>query len=188
MEEFHIPNFKFRVRNIESGTPHLRLRIPHLRPILLASIASALLGAGVLAAPTQEEVFKSISNSVDSSVDPRAMIAMGAVVAGVILILAIVKLRGQREVNPRAMNHPGKLMKEIARRVSLKPGEVKQLKLLAEPQDVNPLTLILCPSLLAKSVKSNPAKLDRAVVAGLVRKVTTRPQQAADTGAFRLHS
>ena len=60
----------------------------------------------------------------------------------------------RRRRTPKALNHHGKLLKELAAAVSLKPAEVKQLKLLADEQKLsNPLTLILCPSILAKAVK-----------------------------------
>jgi hypothetical protein len=68
--------------------------------------------------------------------------------------------------------------------VPLKPKEIKQLKLLCEASRrrqeedgareegvENPLTLILCPSVLARTLKDRPANVDRAVVAGLVRKM-----------------
>ena len=51
---------------------------------------------------------------------------------------------------------------------------MKQLKILAQDQDVkNPLTLILCPSLLGKAIRSpsKNVKVDRAVVNGLVKRL-----------------
>ena len=52
---------------------------------------------------------------------------------------------------PKALNHSGKLVKEISKTMNLKPAEIKQLKVLADGQDVGkPLVLLLCPSLLSQ--------------------------------------
>jgi hypothetical protein len=84
---------------------------------------------------------------------------------------------------PQAVHHPGRLIREVLKAVPLKPKEVKQLKLLAEAsrrlhaaggneEGVEyPLTLILCPSVLARTLKQQPANIDRAVIAGIVRKM-----------------
>ena len=58
--------------------------------------------------------------------------------------------------------------------VPLKPKELKQLKLLVEEGGEpvqSPLTLLLCPSVLARAVKNRPRNVDRAVVAQIVRKL-----------------
>ena len=68
-------------------------------------------------------------------------------------------------------------IKEICKRTSLRPAELKQLKLLAAnvPEDEkpieNPLVMVLCPSVLAKSLRKPPVKIDRKVIAGLARKM-----------------
>jgi hypothetical protein len=55
----------------------------------------------------------------------------------------------------------------------LKPAEIRQLKTLADSQGVeNPLTLLLCPSLLAKAAKQRPDKFDRRVVSGMLKRTT----------------
>jgi hypothetical protein len=56
---------------------------------------------------------------------------------------------------------------------------LKQLKLLADetkkdgsPEAIDsPLTLLLCPSLLARTMKDRPPKVDRVVMAQLVKKM-----------------
>jgi hypothetical protein len=56
--------------------------------------------------------------------------------------------------------------------VSLRSAELKQLKLLADEQEVEyPFTLILCPSLLGKAIRSQSPRVDRAVVRAIVEKL-----------------
>ncbi len=58
------------------------------------------------------------------------------------------------------------------RTVDLRPAEVKQLKMLADDQNVSsPLTLLLCPSVLAKAVKAKPGKVDRKIMIAVARKL-----------------
>ena len=68
--------------------------------------------------------------------------------------------RFKRQASPKAIHHPAKLTKELAQAVALKPAEIKQLKTLADQIQAqhgitiqSPLTLLLCPSLLAKAMK-----------------------------------
>jgi len=83
--------------------------------------------------------------------------------------------RRKRDLSPRSLNHQGKLLKEVMKRINLKPSEVRQLKTLAEEQSVSsPLTLLLCPSVLAKAVKHQSGKVDARVIAQVARKMTSR--------------
>ena len=99
--------------------------------------------------------------------------------AGLVILLAVVSQRRKGVARPRAMNHHGKLVKEVMKAVPLRPAELRQLKVLVEDvggsaPPTSPLTLVLCPSLLAKSIRSRQArraKLDRKVVSRLARKV-----------------
>jgi hypothetical protein len=86
--------------------------------------------------------------------------------------------RAKRQAVPQPLNHSRKLMREVMKAVPLRRGEVRQLKLLADAATVDggepvesPLTLLLCPSVLARAMKSRPAKVDRAVIARVVRKM-----------------
>ncbi len=122
--------------------------------------------------PTQEEVFKSIGDNVGSSTDPKKFFAFLAGVAGLIILLAVLSKRKQRQVTPKTLNHQGKLMKEILRQVDLRPAEIRQLRMLADAQDVeSPLTLLLCPSMLAKAVKERSGKVDRKVLMSVAKKL-----------------
>ena len=141
------------------------------------------------AAPSANEVFKSLQQNVGGQAEDNAgngkglAIVLAGAAALIMVMLAGSKVRARR-ATPQAVHHPGKLLKEVLKAIPLKPKELKQLKLLAETSRrrheedgtreegvENPLTLILCPSVLARTLKDRPANVDRAVVAGLVRKM-----------------
>ena len=154
---------------------------------ILAS-GSWLLSSPAFATPSANEVFQSIQKNVggqseDDGGGGKGLAILLAGGAGLILVmLAGSKIRARR-ATPQAMHHPGKLIREVLKAVPLKPKEIKQLKLLAEASRrqheaggkdegvENPLTLILCPSVLARTLKDRPANVDRAVIAGLIRKM-----------------
>jgi hypothetical protein len=147
-----------------------------------------ILNSRAFATPSASEVFKSIQQNVggqteEDSASGKGLAIVLAGAAGLILLMLVgSKLRARRAA-PQAVHHPGKLMREVLKAVPLKPKEVKQLKLLAEasrrlheaggeqPGVEHPLTLILCPSVLARTLKDRPANVDRAVIAGIVRKM-----------------
>lgn len=139
-------------------------------PSCLISFAFTALAA---ANPTQDEIFKSINKNVGSSTDLSALIpwVLGAV--GIIIMAVLFNHRRQR-VGPRnkTLNHQGKLLREIARGIHLKNVEVKQLKMLSEERELSsPLTPLLCPSVLAKSLRTKNPKIDRRVIAQLVQRM-----------------
>lgn len=129
-----------------------------------------------------EDAFRrSLSENLEQSVEPRHLVAMAAAAVG--FVLAAVAFNRWRQATgrtsplsgPRAINHPGKLLREVSKGVSLRSAEVKQLKALAREQEVaSPLVLMLCPSLLAKAVKESPRKLDRGTLNSLIRKLVRR--------------
>ena len=130
--------------------------------------------------PTQEDVLRSIGQNVGESGDSGRVLGILAGIAGAIVLLVVVGQRRGGEARPKVLNHHGKLMKEVLRTVPLKPAELKQLKLLLSetgnrggegPAATSPLTLVLCPSLLLKTAQARSEKVNRKVVAGLVRKL-----------------
>jgi len=152
---------------------------PHGKPRLGRSLAlpgSAILllvTTGARAAPTQEDVFRSIQDNVGESTDPRKVLAFLVGAVAIVILLVVFSQWRKRERTPKALNHQGKLLRELSAAVSLKPAEIKQLKLLADEQTVsNPMTLILCPSLLAQAVKNAPAKVDRRVIIQIAKKLS----------------
>jgi hypothetical protein len=144
---------------------------------LLASGFWLLASPRALAEPTQEEVFKSIGESVDQPIDSKRVIAVLAGIGGAIVLLVVVGQWRGRDRTRSALNHPGKLMKEVLRGVPLKGSELRQIKALAQEarprgQRVqSPLTLLLCPSVLGEAAKASRGKVDLPVVAGLVKKL-----------------
>jgi Zn-dependent protease with chaperone function len=133
----------------------------------------------VSAKPTQEEVFRSIQTNVsgeDSSGHGAALLLLiaGAVVLG---LLYYFSRRAERVAPSRSVNHSGKLIREIRKQIGLNSAELKQLKILSEQLATedqpapSPLTLLICPSVLAKAVKLQSPKIDRQVLAGLVKRM-----------------
>ena len=154
-----------------------------LSVFLLATGYWVLATSPALAQPTQEEVFRSIKENVGPSQTDYSKL-LPFLVAGmglVILLVLISQRRRQETVAPKALNHQGKLLREVLKTVPLKAAELKQLRSLAEGRDErlsSPLTLLLCPSLLAEAVHARQAqggkgkgKFDRQAVLQLARKV-----------------
>jgi hypothetical protein len=113
--------------------------------------------SAAFAAPTQDEVFKSIQNSENESVDGGKILAVLAAGVGLAIVLTLFSRRQKREAIPKPLNHQGKLLRELMKTAGLNSGEARQLKALAdemasngEPLDSS-ITLLLCPSLLKKT-------------------------------------
>jgi hypothetical protein len=150
----------------------------------MAVLLSAVIASPAIATPTQEEVFQSINQHVGSTVDLSKLVPYLLVGAGVVILLVWFTHRGRYQAAPRALNHAGKLLKEIGKKVRLRPAESKALKLLAEEQQVSsPLTLLLCPSLLGKAIRSPDSHVDRAQLADLVQRL--RGEASASHAASR---
>ncbi len=130
-------------------------RIKQVRTILLAMTFCQLLMtvSSVSAAPTQEEVFKSLSNNLGPSVDGKKVLAVFLTVVGAAVLLAVMSKRQNRAAAPQKLNHQGKLMRELIKTAGLTRSEVKTLQLLTQQLEAagqplrSPLTLMLCPSL-----------------------------------------
>jgi hypothetical protein len=133
-----------------------------------------LLGMAAIAAaePTQEEVFQSINDNVRSSADWTQAVPYLLVVAGLIIMCLLLNYHLKHRKVTRKSNNPAKLSREVCRRINLRSVELRQLKVMAEEQEVEyPLTLILCPSLLGKAIRSPNAKVDRVVVKEMVARL-----------------
>ena len=133
----------------------------------------------VRASPSQDDVFKKIQESVGEreEVDytPVLYLAGGGTV--LVLVLWLVSRRRPERTRPGSLNHPGKLLKEVLKEVPLTAAEVRQLRLVADAvqqqtgEPVTPVTMLLCPSLLAKGLQQKPARLDRKALGQVVRKM-----------------
>jgi hypothetical protein len=132
--------------------------------LLTCSLASAT--------PTQDEVFQSIHDNVGPTFDARkALPYLVGAVGLVVLVIAINQYR-QRPVRRRRLNRPSRLLRQVRRTLHLGGAEVKQLKLLAQEQQLSsPLTLLLCPSVLAKALRSGNPRVDRMVIQQVVQRL-----------------
>ena len=141
--------------------------------LALAVVVVLAICSPLMAGPSQEEVFRSINQNVGQTTDPRKFFAALVALAGVMMLLAVLTQRRKRQAVPRAMNHHGKLLKEMARALHLRSSELRQLKMLAEEQSLSsPLTLLLCPSVLAQAVKQKrKGRLDRRAMMQIMRRI-----------------
>lgn len=131
-----------------------------------------------------EDAFRrSLSQNIsEQSGDPRLIIAFFCGAAGLIIAAAVINRWRTRPgagnaaagQGARPLNHPGKLLKEIAKGVNLRPAEMRQLKMLSQEQGIqSPLVLLLCPSALAKAARE-ARRADRSILSVLARKLAKR--------------
>jgi hypothetical protein len=171
------------IRHVSRVTCQLPPFVRHAAFIALMLFASTATSAK----PTQQEVFRSIQDNVNetgtSGIKPILLICAGA---GVLGLLALFGRRQQRQATPKALNHPGKLLKEIMKTVPLRPAELKQLKVVTEESAQasdgplqSPLVLVLCPSVLAKAVQSRSTRADRRVLGQVLKKVVRSQHSGA---------
>ena len=144
----------------------------HTRLALFLLAAVLLLPALAKAAPTQEEVFRSINQNVGGTVDIKKIYPYLAGLAGLVIMACLYNHRQNRPLTGPKVNHSGKLVREISRRIHLRKIEVKQLRLLADEQKLeNPLTLLLCPSVLGKAARTKNPRVDRRVLQQIVQRM-----------------
>ncbi len=126
------------------------------RRLLLALILGGLLAGGFYpvsaqAGPTLQDISKSFDHNVSQSPDSGKLLAIVLGAGGIICLLVLASQWAQRREKPRTLNHPGKLVREVQRKVHLSNVQVKRLTMLAERRGCSsPLTVLLCPSLLAQ--------------------------------------
>ena len=134
----------------------------------------------ILALPKQSDVFKSISENVSGNSDPTVFYAVMLGIAAIVFLLVVSSALRKRQSRPKGVNHQGKLIKEMAKRVALRKSEIRALKTIAAEQGCSsPLTLVLCPSLLAKGINAR-GKADRKWAMTVARKVgltASKPQK-----------
>jgi len=137
---------KRRTQNAKCRTGERNLAIA-LFCILVPEIASAK--------PTQEEVFKQISQNMGESADTGVLLLVLLLATMLTVTLVLLGQRRRNQAAPKALNHPRKLLKEVVRQLDVKPREMRKLKALAQSAGyTSPLTLMLCPSLLKAQIKN----------------------------------
>ena len=140
--------------------PQSRWRTPARAAAAVVFIACLAWTSPCLANPSQDEIFKSISSNVDSQNNSGSgtFLAVLLSLAGVVMIVAVWKNRTAGPARGAvALNNQAKLIKELMKSTGLKPGQMRQLRVLADDLEdrgqivTSPLTLLLCPSLLRRA-------------------------------------
>lgn len=140
-----------------------------------------LLPSAARAAPTLDEVFRSVNESIETPADPTPLFAGLLAIAGVILLVVVWNSRKPRSPRgPAGLNNPSRVTREAARALRLRRSELKQLRAAADGMGLeSPLTLLLCPSLLASAMKHPEVRADRSVLASVARRMLgeSRPRE-----------
>jgi hypothetical protein len=145
----------------------------------IVGLSLGLIASTLHANPTQEDVFKSISDNMSEKSDSGQFLAIMAAIAGGAILIAVFSKRKERVNTPKVLNHQGKLLKEVLRTTSLKPAEARLLKSLGESQSLdNGLVMLLCPSVLEKALREKNGKVERKVAMQLARKLGLIPVRA----------
>jgi hypothetical protein len=119
----------------------------------------------ILAQSKLEDVLKSTGDSLDQSQGSGRTLALIFAILGVAVLLVILQQRRKQAAVPTAVNHQGRLLKEVLHDLPLKPAAIKQLKQMAEQQSCSsPLVMLLCPSLLAKAMQNRTPEEKQALV------------------------
>ncbi|QOV90292.1 hypothetical protein [Humisphaera borealis] len=142
---------------------------------LLLALAVPFAGGAGAAGPSQEDVFRSIQDSVGGNTDAPDLLPYVAGAVGLLLLVVIVSQRRKRVVTTKSLNHQGKLLREIVKSVPIRGREMKQLKIVAENTETDgpqpsPLTLLLCPSVMARTIQRQRMKVDRRALMSIARK------------------
>jgi ABC-type transporter MlaC component len=125
----------------------------------------------LLAQVNLEEVFRATQENMAGGSSPHRALALALAALALLALLVLLAHRRHQQAVPRAVNHRGRLFKQIAAQLPLKKTEARQLRQLAEEQGCSsPLVLLLCPSLLGKAAAAKPPD-QRKQAAGIIRKL-----------------
>jgi hypothetical protein len=142
----------------------------HLLNTALGSLPSLL-------AQTEADTLRGIGQGFDNTVDPGKVWGVLLAFLGLLVLLVLLGMRNQRQAIPKPVNNHGKLMRDVMRSTGMTPAETRQLRVLAEHlrtpdgENPSPLTLLLCPSLMSRSMSAQPDRADRQVLGQLVRRM-----------------
>ena len=113
----------------------------------------------LLAKAKIEDVFRSTGEQLNAAPGSRTMTALLLLALGIVLVLVLINNRLKRLTTPRVLNHHGRLIREVRRKVALRSADLKRLKAIAAERDLcSPLVLMLCPSLLARAMEEQRTK------------------------------
>lgn len=164
-----------------------RRTITSLRASLAAVAISAAM-ASLVRADDSSDKLKSLFDGVAGKSQEATtgggashLLAFGMLALGIITILVWYNARSPKPAKVKQVNHSRKLVKQISRQMGMAVDEVRQLKILADIHQRtsgqplhNPLTLLLCPSLLTTTLNTNDVKIDRQVVSRLARRISQK--------------
>lgn len=101
----------------------------------------------------QQAFLRSLNETSGASVDSR-WLAVGLAVVVIAMVVGVLIQKRKRvpvKASRKYLRNPKKLMKEMAGALDLSSAEVRKLEHHAERMGVeNPMTLLICPSLLKK--------------------------------------
>jgi len=146
---------------------------------LYALIVALYLCSTANAKPTQQDVFRSIeNNTAETNESGGRIILFICAGAALLIVLAYVSKRQQRQATPAPLLNHGKLLKEIRSAVGLKSAELKQLRLATDETTLalgeqlsSPLVLMLCPSALAQATRNPKTRVDRTTIARIIKRL-----------------
>src|SRR6185295_15570026 len=107
----------------------------------------------MLAEAGVDDVIKALHDSLDEGPSTGRTLALIGLSVGLLLALVIIQYWRKRQATPRIINNPNRLTRETGGAVHLDRDELAQLARSAEQAGAkNPLTLLICPSLLGKAM------------------------------------
>ncbi len=128
----------------------------------------------LLAQMTLDDFYRSTRESLNEAPSTGRIVALLVVAAALLILLAVLHVRYSRQAVPKTVNHQGRLTREASKALSLQSDELAQLTRAAEEQSLaSPLVLLLCPSLLARTI---------ATKAGPEREVLMRVAKRLERG------
>ncbi|MGA2497376.1 MAG: hypothetical protein ABSH20_06525 [Tepidisphaeraceae bacterium] len=125
----------------------------------------------LLAQMTLDDFYRSTRESLNEAPSTGRIVALLALAGALLIVLAVLHVRYSRQAVPKTLNHQGRLTREVGRSLSLKSDEVAQLTRSSEEQRLaSPLVLLLCPSLLARTI-ANKGGPEREVLLRVAKRL-----------------
>ena len=125
----------------------------------------------LLAQMTLDDFYRSTRESLTEAPSTGRIVALLALAGALLILLIVLHLWYQRQAVPKTINNQGRLTKEVGRSLAMKSDELAQLTRAAEEQSLaSPLVLLLCPSLLSKTIAAKSGS-EREVLMRLAKRL-----------------
>jgi len=99
-----------------------------------------------------------MGDSLDSDINPWHVAAIIGGMMLLVILVIVLSRRGQGRDAGKSSGNITKLNRQLAKAAGLKAREMKQLKVLANQENIdNPLVLLLCPSVLKNAAAKRQA-------------------------------